>query len=231
MALVVEVEDSVEAAPREAGEMMHAEKYFTAKEKEKIRQAVMAAEKRTSGEIVPMIVGTSSRYAEVELVWLIVGLVAGTAAALIFGYSWGIAETELAWPLFGAGLGFILCRISSIKRRLIPQKRIAEAVHIRALAAFTAHGLHYTKAHTGILIFASLFERRVVVLADRGIHEKVQDGTWDEVVRIITSGLKSKDGCAAFCAAIEQCGKILAEHFPRSPDDQDQLEDKLVTEK
>jgi putative membrane protein len=69
------------------------------------------------------------------------------------------------------------------------------------------------------------------VLADRGIHEKVQDGTWDEVVRIITSGLKSSDGCAAFCAAIERCGRILAEHFPRSPDDQDQLEDRLVTEK
>ncbi|TAJ98979.1 hypothetical protein EPO44_10815 [bacterium] len=231
VALVVEVEGSAEAAPREAGEMMHAEKYFTAKEKEKIRQAVMAAEKRTSGEIVPMIVGTSSRYAEVELVGLIVGLVTGTAAALIFGYSWGIAETELAWPLFGAGLGFILCRLPSIKRRLILKKRIAEAVHLRALAAFTAHGLHYTKAHTGILIFASLFERRVVVLADRGIHEKVRDGTWDEVVQIFTSGLKSKDGCAAFCAAIERCGDILATHFPRPPDDRDELEDKLITEK
>lgn len=230
VALVVEVEDSVEAAPREAGKTMRAEKYFSAEEKERIRQAVIAAEQRTSGEIVPMIVGACGRYAELELAGLIVGLVAGTAAALIFGYSWGIAETELAWPLFGAGLGFIFCRISSIKRRLIPQNRIAEAVHIRALAAFTAHGLHYTRAHTGILIFASLFERRVVVLADRGIHEKVRDGTWDEVVQIFTSGLKSKDGCAAFCAAIERCGDILATHFPRQPDDRDELEDKLVTE-
>ena len=125
----------------------------------------------------------------------------------------------------------LLCHVPVIKRMLIPTRRVADAVHMRSLAAFTAHGLHYTKAHTGILIFASLFERRVVVLADRGIHEKVQDGTWDEIVRIITSGLKLKDGCAAFCAAIEQCGKILAQHFPRSPDDQDELEDKLVTEK
>jgi putative membrane protein len=103
-------------------------------------------------------------------------------------------------------------------------------VHIRSLAAFTAHGLHYTRAHTGILILASLLERRVQVLADRGINEKVQPGTWDEIVRPLTSGLKSGDACAAFCAAIERCGQILAAHFPRPPDDRDELEGKLVTE-
>ncbi len=228
--LAAEVEDSAGAAPREAGKTMRAEKYFSAQEKERIRQAVIAAEQRTSGEIVPMIVGACGRYAEVELAGLIVGLVTGTAVALLFGYSWGAAENELAWPLFGAGIGFVLCRIPSIKRRLILKKRSAEAVHLRSLAAFTAHGLHYTRAHTGILILGSLFERRVVVLADRGINEKVKPGTWDEVVQILTSGLKSKDGCQAFCAAIERCGDILAAHFPRQPDDRDELEDELVTE-
>lgn len=209
---------------------MRADKYFTADEQEKIHQAVVAAERRAAGEIVPMIVGASGHYAEVSVTCMIVGLVIGSAAALIWSDSWGLARAELAWPLCGAALGLLLGHVPTIKRWLVPQRRMADAVHMRSLAAFTAHGLHYTKAHTGILIFASLFERRVVVLADQGIHEKVQDGTWDEVVRIIVSGLKSKDGCAAFCAAIERCGKILAEHFPRSPDDKDELEDKLVTE-
>lgn len=208
---------------------MRAAKYFTADEQEKIHQAVVAAERHTSGEIVPMIVGASDHYAEVNLACLIVGLVVGAAAALVWGDPWGLARAELAWPLGGAALGLLLCHIPAIKRWLIPKKRIAEAVHLRSLAAFTAHGLHYTKAHTGILIIVSLFERRVVVLADRGINEKVQAGTWDEIVSIITSGL-NVDGCTAFCAAIEGCGKILSEHFPRSPDDQDELEDKLVTE-
>lgn len=210
---------------------MNAERYFSAEEKERIRQAVVAAEQRTSGEIIPMMVSRCGRYAEVELAGLIVGLVTGTAAALIFGYSWGVAETELAWPLMGAAAGFLLCLIPAVKRRLIPQRRIAEAVHSRSLAAFTAHGLHYTRGHTGILIFASLFERRVVVLADQGINEKVKPGTWDEVVQILTAGLKSKDSCQAFCAAIQRCSEILALHFPRQPDDRDELSDSLVTEK
>jgi putative membrane protein len=210
---------------------MRADKYFTAEEQERIQQAVVATERRTAGEIVPMIVGASSHYAEIDLSCLIAGLLLGTTAAFFWGNPWGLTHAELAWPVGGAALGLLLCRFPPIKRRLTPEARMIEAVHLRSLAAFTAHGLHYTKAHTGILILASLFERRVVVLADRGIHEKVQDGTWDEIVRIVTAGLKSKDGCAAFCAAIEECGKILAGHFPRLPEDRDELEDKLVTEK
>ena len=210
---------------------MRAEKYFTAEEQEKIQQAVAAAEQRTSGEIVPMIVGASSRYAESNVTGLIVGLALGSAAAIVWGDPWGYIHAELVWPVCGAALGLLLSHVPAIKRILIPTARVLEAVHTRSLAAFTAHGLHYTKAHTGILIFVSLFEHRVVVLADRGINEKTQPGTWDGIVGIITSGLKSKNGCAAFCAAIEQCGKILAEHFPRAPDDRNELADKLVTEK
>lgn len=209
---------------------MDTEKFFTEGEKERIRQAVVAAEQNTSGEIVPLIVGASGHYYEVELGGLIVGLIAGTAVALTFGYPWGAAQMEVAWPLIGASLGFILCRIPAIKGRLIPKARIDDAVHTRSLAAFTAHGLHYTRAHTGILILASLLEHKVEVLADRGINEKVASGIWDEVVQILTSGLKSKNGCVAFCAAIECCGDILAKHFPRQADDRDELADKLVTE-
>jgi putative membrane protein len=210
---------------------MNTDRYFTAEEQEKIQQAVAAAERRTSGEIVPMIVGACSQYAEVSVTTLIVGLVIGSAAAFIWGNPWGFTSAELAWPVTGAALGLLLSHVSAIKRLLIPTARVTEAVHLRSLAAFTAHGLHYTKAHTGILLFASLFEHRVVVLADRGINDKVPPGTWDEIVGIITTGLKSEDGAAAFCAAIERCGRILAEHFPRSADDRNELADKLVTEK
>jgi len=208
---------------------MRADKFFTAEEQKKIERAVMAAERRTSGEIVPMIVAASSRYAEIDLTWLIAGLLAGATAAFFWGNPWGLTHAELAWPIGGAALGLLVCRFPAVKRRLIPDARVTEAVHLRSLAAFTAQGLHYTKAHTGILIFASLFEHRVVVLADRGINDKVRSGTWDEIVGIITSGLKSKDGSSAFCAAIERCGTILAEHFPRAADDQDELKNKLVT--
>jgi putative membrane protein len=211
--------------------MKNAESFFTDEEKERIRKAVAKAEQQTSGEIVPMLVGSCARYAEVELLGTIFGLVIGTAAALVWHDPWGETEIRILWPFVGAALGFILSRVSTIKRWLIPKGRVAEAVHTRCLAEFTDNGLHYTRAHTGILIFASLLEHRVEVLADRGINEKVQPATWDEVVKTLTSGLKSKNACDAFCQAIERCGKILAEHFPRPPDDRDELVSRIITEK
>jgi putative membrane protein len=211
--------------------MINAQTFFTAEEQERIQQAVVAAEKKTSGEIVPMLVSASGRYAEIELSGLVIGLVIGTLAALIWHDPWGSVQVYLLWPLFGAILGLIISSIPALKRHMISKQRIAEAVHVRSLAAFTGHGLHYTKAHTGILILASLLERRVVVLADHGINEKVQAGTWDEVVGILTNGLKSGSACDAFCKAVERCGEILAQHFPRASDDRDELSNKLVTER
>src|SRR5919109_3277937 len=202
---------------------MNAETFFTIEEQERIQQTVITAEKKTSGEIVPMLVSSSGHYAEVELSGLVLGLVLGTLAAFIWHDPWGSLHVYLLWPVLGAIVGFIICSVPAVKGRLISESRITEAVHLRSLAAFTAHGLHYTKSHTGILILASLLEHRVVVLADKGINDKVSAGTWDEVVQILTAGLKSGDGCDAFCKAIERCGEILAQHFPRSAEDQDEL--------
>jgi putative membrane protein len=208
---------------------MKAETFFSRDEKSRIEQAVLAAEKKTSGEIVPMLVTASGRYAEIELLGLVLGLMLGTLSGFVWHDPWGQVQTYIIWPILGAIVGFSVFSIPSAKRRLISKQRVAEAVHTRSLAAFTGHGLHYTEAHTGILILASLLERRVVVLADRGIDEKVADGTWEEVVKILTEGLKSGQACDAFCKAIERCGVILAEHFPRQADDRDELPNRLVT--
>jgi putative membrane protein len=211
--------------------MKSAETFFTTQEQERIQQAVVAAEQKTAGEIVPMIVNASARYAEVELGGVATGLVVGTLASFIWHDPWETVHSQLLWPLAGAVVGFLVCIIPALKRRLIPQDRIETAVDLRSLAAFTAHGLHYTKEHTGILILISLLEHRVEVLADKGINEKVSPGTWDEIVRIVTAGLKSGNACDAFCKAIDRCGAILAQHFPRATDDRDELANKLLTEK
>lgn len=228
---VEEGEASAAVALRGVGKMINAETFFTAEQEERIRQAVVAAEQRTAGEIVPMLVAASARYAEIEIAGMGVGLVAGTLASFIFQDPWAAIHLQLLWPLAGAALGSICCAIPAVKRNLIPKNRIAEAVHLRSLAAFTAQGLHYTRAHTGILILASLLEHRVEVLADKGINEKVPAGTWNEVVQILTVGLNSGNACDAFCKAIERCGEILSQHFPRPPDDRDELSNKLVIER
>jgi len=210
--------------------MKNPQNFFTQEEQQRIEQAVIAAESKTSGEIVPVIVAASGRYAEAELVGVMIGLILGTVVEFIWHDPWGPVHFYLLWPLLGATSGYALSVIPALKRRLLSRQRIAEAVHLRSLAAFAGQGLHHTKNETGILIFASLFERRVVVLADRGIHAKVAPGTWQGVVEILTHGLKSGTACDGFCKAIERCGEILAQHFPREAGDRDELPNKVVTQ-
>ena len=207
---------------------MKAEKFFTDTEMERIREAVIAAESKTAGEVVPMIVTSAARYTEIELLGLVAGLFAGMVIEWFWSDPWGSPYFQL-WPVFGALTGFLLGRIPDLKRLLAPSRRITEAVHTLGLASFTEQGLHYTKDHTGILILVSLLEHRVEVLADRGINQKVAQGTWDEIVHIITAGIKSGQACDAFCKAIERCGAILATHFPRQADDKDELPNRLIT--
>jgi putative membrane protein len=208
---------------------MRAETFFSEAEQERIRQAVVAAESQTAGEIVPMIITSSARYTEVELLGVITGLFLGMIAEWMWSDPWGSHFFNL-WPIIGATLGFLVCRIPAVKRRLATKNRISEAVHERRLAAFTEHGLHYTRDHTGILILVSFLEHRVEVLADRGINLKVDPGTWDEIVQNLTAGIKSGRACDAFCTAIARCGEILSAHFPRQNNDPDELPNRLLTE-
>jgi putative membrane protein len=207
---------------------MQAEKLFSEAEKARIREAVTAAEEKTSGEIVPMVVSASARYTEIELLGLLVGLGIGTLAAAVYSDSWRHEFVHL-WPMVGAAVGFFACRVPWVKRAVLTNRRGDEAVLQRSLAAFTAEGLHHTRDHTGILIFVSLLEHEVEVLADKGINEKVPQGTWDAVVRLLTAELKAGRACEGICKAIERCGAILAEHFPRAADDKDELSNRLIT--
>ena len=209
--------------------IMKAEKFFSEEEQARIRQAVIDAESKTAGEIVPMLVTSSARYTEVELLGTITGLFVGMLAEWLWSDPWGSHFFNL-WPAIGATVGFLISRIPQMKRLVASKNRIADAVHTLALASFTEHGLHYTRDHTGILILVSLLERRVEVLADRGINAKVEAGTWQEIVKILTDGLKSNRACDAYCRAIHRSGEILAAHFPRQSDDKDELPDRLVTE-
>lgn len=207
---------------------MKAETFFTEAEKERIRGAVVAAESKTAGEIVPMITTASARYTEVELLGLVCGLFVGMIVEWFWGDPWDSHYFQL-WPVACALIGFLIGRISWVKRLVISRVRSSEAVHMLALASFTEHGLHFTREHTGILILVSLLEHRVEVLADRGINQKVSAGTWEEIVHIITASIKSGQACDGFCKAIERCGDILATHFPRQADDKDELPNRLVT--
>ncbi|MBU6481766.1 MAG: TPM domain-containing protein [Nitrospirae bacterium] len=213
-------------------------KPFTDIERERIKQAVQQAERVTKGEIVPMIVPASALYREAGYrTGLMLALLALALLLTIEIYwlPWGWHAGNAGWLLLAVvasyGLGQWLGRIPVVIRFVTSRERMAHKVTLRAEQAFYKHGLHNTKGRTGILIFVSLLERRVHVLADKGINDRVPDGTWDGLVNGIIEGIRTGRATDAICTAIAKCGALLAQVSPAgSGDNPNELPDMLIQE-
>ena len=81
---------------------------------------------------------------------------------------------------------------------------------------------------TGVLIFASAAERYVEIVADAGINEKVTTDVWNDAVCSLVTEIKAGRPAEGFLAAIEQCGAVLAAHFPPGALKRNELPDKLL---
>ena len=153
----------------------------------------------------------------------------------IYWLPWGWHAGNAGWLLLvvvaSYGLGQWLGRIPMVIRFVTSRERLAHKVALRAEQALYKHGLHNTKGRTGILIFVSLLERRVHVLADKGINDRVPAGTWDGLVNGIIDGIRTGQAIDAICAAIAKCGTLLAQVSPAGTGDNlNELPDSLIQE-
>lgn len=191
---------------------------FTPEELEQIREAVSRAEERTAGEIVPVIVAASDRYHVAVWKGAAIAALAALAFALLFfrfydGWGWGWLHTGWGTAFLTLSLGIagalIGAFVPAAKRQLAGQSEITRAVHRRAVKAFLDEEVFATRDRTGILIFISMLERRIEVLGDAGINEKVAPEEWADVVEHISLGIKRGRIADGIIAAIEDCGKLL----------------------
>jgi putative membrane protein len=189
-----------------------------------VTAAVAAAEKRTSGEIVPVILGRSDSYPAAR--WRFAIAFAGLAAFALV-----MAEPELhpIWYLWAQvpalALGYALGSVAGLQRAFLARAEMDEEVRQRALEAFHLHELRMTRERTSVLILISLLEHRVQILADSGISSKVPQEAWDQIVSRLVGRLRSGEMSAGLCAAITECGELLAREFPRGADDRNELPD------
>ena len=211
---------------------------FTDDDMRKIHDAVQAAERRTRGEIVPMVVPSSGLYSEARYLAGLTTAFMTLAIFLTLDQGWGQygwQEHHPDWIVLGVVfanvLGYWAGSLPPCIRFFTSKERMTSKVRWRAERAFYEHGLYKTREGTGILIMVSLLERRVQVLADKAINERVPPGTWDDLVRDLVQGIKDGRPTDAFCRAIERCGDLLAQHFPARPgDNPDELSDDLIQE-
>jgi len=200
---------------------------LTAKDQQRIVSAIRAAEKKTSGEIFCVMASASSNYrylaiARAAIVALLVPL-----PLFFFFTSWWAEEIYLAQIAT-----FIVCAVlfsvTGLRHWFIASWIKRERASHEAKRQFAAHGLHLTKTRTGVLIFVSVAERYVEVVADSGINEKVQPEVWDRAVEVLVAKIKAGRPADGYVEAIKICGEVLAAHFPPGKGKKNELPDRLI---
>ena len=212
---------------------------LTPDEKKRIGAAVAAAEANTGGEIVTAVIPESDDYAARELVF------AGSVAALAFlaaafatprisllldQWFWTASPALLPLAvglvaLTAGALAYVLAQIPALDRLIVGKRAMAEAVRLRAMRHFAESAAYDTVDRTGVLLFLSALERRVELVADKGINDAVAPDTWDRIVSALVRGMKDGRTAEALEKAVGDIGAVLAEHVPRRDDDENELAD------
>jgi len=213
---------------------------------EKVSAAIAAAEARSSGEIVAVATPISDAYHDVGLHWALVPLFAVLAwaawrpTALVWWYNFLFGGWQpdptlsqlLTLLMFFAALKFtvalLILKWMPLRLALTPGATKHRRVRRRAVTVFKAAAERRTAGRTGILIYLSMAERRAEIVADEAILKVTDDHSWGEAMTALIGEVREGRPADGIVAAIERVGQVLAEHFPRSADDINEIPDELI---
>lgn len=216
-------------------------------EQDRIRvgEAVARAEAASDGEIVTVVSAFSDSYHDAVLHWaLLVAFLALCGVAAAPGFFTGLLDRitggwliwtprEIMTVLLAVVLAtFLVARwilgLKAIRFALVPASTKVRRVRRRAIMLFRLATENRTRAKTGVLLYLSLAEHRAEIVADAAINAKVTPETWGEAMAALLSAVRDGRPGDGMVASIEKIGQVLATHFPRSPDDSNELPDRLI---
>ena len=211
-----------------------------------VTAAVAEAELHTSGEIVTVLADRSDGYSDVILVWA--AALAFTAMSLFavwpgvfmdlwdrltgaWGTDWttgGVATATILLGLVTFALVWLLFSLQALRYRVVPGPVKAARAHEAAIRHFKVGAERRTHGRTGVLLYLSMREHRAEIVADEAIATRVPAEIWGEAMVDMLSEVSRDRIAEGLAAGVRDVGKVLAEHFPRDEDDQNELPDRLI---
>lgn len=200
--------------------------FFLPDARKRVAEAVADVERQTAAEIVVAVRRRSGHYRDADLA--LGGVLAFAALLVIVFHPMPFASEQIPVDVgvafaFGALLS---ANVSAVRRLLVTRARKDEAVRVAARAAFYDMGIARTRGRTGILLFVSIFERRVEVVADTGVPVDAI-AEWRNVVAAIDAAGRAAD-LEQLVAAMKTMAPPLAAALPIQPDDVDELPNEPV---
>ncbi len=200
---------------------------LTQDQKKSIAQAIDLAEQETSGELVAVLAQSSDDYLYIPILWS--ALLALALPGILMLSGWSIDAARIYQYQVGT---FILLTMlfhwPPLKMSLIPPVVKKNRAALRARDEFLTLGLHNTSNRGAIMIFVSVAEHYVEILADKGVAEKVSETEWNELVNDFIFHIKRDDFTTGYIKTINHCGKIMAQHFPPGTGKDNELTNQLI---
>ena len=103
-----------------------------------------------------------------------------------------------------------------------------QSVRERANEVFTNLRVWDTEHNSGVLIYVQLVERRIEIVADRGIGAWVEQSEWDAVCRDMERAFRERRYEQGALEAIAHATRLLARHFPPRGVNANELPDQPV---
>ena len=213
---------------------------------QRVSAAIAKAEAETAGEIVAVATPISDSYHDVALHWAIAALllVLAWAAFRPDWLLWWYERLTSGWqvePSLGQLLTFLMLlavvkftavllilKYLPLRLLLTPGATKHRRVRRRAIVVFKAAAERRTSGRTGILIYLSMAEHRAEIVADEAILKVTDGSTWGEAMAALLESVREGRVGDGLVAAVERVGTVLAEHFPRSVADRNEIPDKLI---
>jgi len=191
---------------------------LTEEEQSLLSGRVAGLEARTGAQTVAAVIGKSDSYPEAP--WKAFAL--GTALAALYcaarsliAYDWepGDSALEHAVVILGSGavLALLAVLLEPVARLFTDRRRRDLEVTQYAKALFFDRGLDRTRGRTGILLLVSLFERKVVILADDGFEARIDRDDWQRLTDRMTLLLSRGNVAGALHAGLEGLEALLLE--------------------
>ena len=211
-----------------------------------VTDAVTAAETGTDGEIVTIVTKRSSEYRDVPWVVVVLAMLLVVALATVdprlldlplagWGGGWGEAPSMVARlavlmvaQVVALGVVLLLLRNRAWRVALVPTRVRAARVRARAIRYFKVGAEKRTAARVGVLLYLSLDERLAEIVADAAIHAKVPAERWGDAMVALVDAVRGGRPAEGMAAAVAAIGMIIAEHFPKTEHDRNELPDRLI---
>ena len=189
-----------------------------------LTNCIREIEKRTDAELVLVVRARSHSYAAANYLFGALLAFAGLNFLLFSPFSfhefWVPIDVALLFVL-GA---FVSSRSNAIRRWLTRKSVRDKSVRTGAAAMFYEAGIANTKAEMGVLVYLSLLERRLELIADRGILKAVPPLEWNQTLFDLHEAGKQPHP-ETLTAGLEKLGVLLAQHLPAGTENPNELPD------